>query len=188
MEFLKAHLYLLALPVLLLAFLLSALYRRRKKRGAEAEAAQIKRRDEALTEALQNPRVREQSSGRGGPVEIKWDDKAVSKGKAKAATMVELVELSAYSRRKYIFHADSVISIGSASDNQLPLPREGVAKRHCEIFMDGSRPGARNVQGARTMLRRGKKTAPISGEGVYLKNGDRIQIGSAEVEFRLFKA
>lgn len=177
------------LPVLLLAFLLSAFYRRHKKHRTEEDAAQIKRRDEALTEALKNPRVREQTGGQGVPVEIKWDDKAVSnKSKTKPTTMVELVELSAYSRRKYIFHADSPISVGSAAENQLALPREGVLKRHCEFFMDGSRPGVRSVHGAKTLLRRGKNTASVSDDGVYLKNGDCIQIGSAEVEFRLFKA
>ena len=133
MAFLKSHPYILVISVLLI-FILSALYQRRKKRRKEEELTQIKRRDEALTEALRNPRAREQTSQRSGPVEIRWDDKAVNDRKGKPELMVELVELSAYSRRKYVFHAEMDISIGSGRDNQLSLPREGVAKQHCQIF------------------------------------------------------
>lgn len=188
MELLKAYWHFIAVAVITALFLLTLSRRRNKKRRQEEEITQKQRRDEALTEALRNPRVRERTPVRPGPVEITWEDKTIRSGKTKPELMVELLELSAFSRRKYIFHAGTPISMGSGADNQIALPREGVAKRHCEIFADGSRLGVRSVNGARTALKRGKNAIPVDEDGVYLKNGDRIQFGSAEVEFRLFRA
>lgn len=186
LDFLQAHLYILGIPVLLFVALRFFSKRRRIKRELE-EMSQYKRRDEALVEALRNPQVKEEG-GPEGPMEISWDDKAVSKrGKKSASPMIELVELSTYSRKKFVFRLGQPIRIGSGKDNQMELLREGVEESHCEIFLNGEKACARSLSGAKTLLKRGKTSALISPAGVYLNNGDRIQLGTVEVQIRLFK-
>lgn len=184
--FLQTHLYLLAVPVILLFALMCFLSRRRKRKREVQEMSQYKRRDEALVEALRNPRVKS-GSGPEGPMEIKWDDKVVSeKRKTRASPMVELVERSAYSQKKFVFRLGQPIRIGSGKGNQMELLREGIAEVHCEIFLNGEKACVRSVNGARTVLRRGKTNALISSAGVYLNSGDYIQLGNTEIRVRLF--
>lgn len=162
----------------------------RKGRRKSAEMSHITRRNEALNEALRDPSAKEPiRSGPEGPLEVSWDDKAVHQSAATASVlMIELIELSTYSRRKYVFRADRPISIGSGPDNQMVLPRDGVAEKHCEIRMAGKRACVRSLSQAQTSLKRKKTVVLVGTEGIYLNNGDHIQLGVSEVQFRLFKA
>lgn len=185
--FIQAHLYILGIPILLLVVSFRFFSRRRRTKRELEEMSQYKRRDEALVEALRNPQVKEES-GPEGPMEISWDDKAVSeRGKNHASPMVELVELSAYSRKKFVFRLGRPIHIGSGKENQMELLREGVEASHCEIFLTGEKACVRSLSGSKTVLKRGKTSALISPAGVYLNNGDRIQLGTVELQVRLFK-
>lgn len=161
----------------------------RKSRRQMEEMSRIKRRDEALNEALRDPLAKEAvRSAREGPMEISWDDKAVNERGGGALLLIELIELSAYSRRKYVFHADTPITIGSGEGNRMVLPREGVAAQHCEIWLDGKRPCVRSAGDAKTILLRKKASALIGTDGVYLNNGDCLQLGVSKIQFRMFKA
>lgn len=171
-----------------LLVLLRVFLRRRSRRKQLEEISQLRRRDEALTEALRNPQMDAGPSGAKGPIEISWDDKAVREQAPPAALMFELVELSAYSRRKYVFRADQPVTIGSGEGSRLVLCRDGVAASHCEIRMNGSQACVRSLSEAKTVLIRGKTSALVSAGGVYLNNGDRIQVGESEILFKLFKA
>ena len=188
-EFLKTHFWLIPVclaPCLFLIF--HAILKRRKRRMDEEEMLQIKRRDEALSEALRNPLVKPARNSGENAMEITWDEKAVSKEKKKGDLMAELVEVSGYSRRKYIFRVDEPISIGSAPENRLSLPRDGVQKAHCRIYMKGREACLSSEPKVKTVLRRGKSSARVGAEGVYLKNGDHIIVGAVDIQFRLFNA
>lgn len=188
-EFLKTHIWIIPLALTPLFFLLlRGFLQRRKRRKAEEELTQLKRRDEALSDALRNPLVKKERRTGEDAMEIVWDEKAVTKKKGDAEWMAELIELSGYSRRKYVLRMDEPIRIGSTPENRLSLPREGVAAAHCEIFMNGPKPCVRSAPGVKTFLRRGRNSALIGQDGIYLQNGDRIQAGSSEIQFRLFKA
>ena len=189
LEFLKTHLWIIPLclaPILFAA--LRVILKRRKQRLDEEEIMQIKRRDEALSEALRNPLVKPSRNGGENAMEITWDEKAVTKDKGKSDLMAELVEMSGYSRRKYVFRVDEPISIGSAPENRLSLPRDGVQKSHCKIYMKGREACISSAPKVKTVLRRGKTSARVGAEGLYLKNGDHIQIGAVDIQFRLFNA
>ena len=125
---------------------------------------------------------------RTGPMEVIWDENAADSGAKKTPVlMMQLVEHSTYARRTYVFPADTPVSVGSGPENRLLLSRDGVAERHCLIFMNGSRPCVRSLSGADTTVKRGKEIARVGEGGVYLNNGDRIQLGAAAIQFRLFK-
>lgn len=182
----QTHLYLLAIPVILLIAVIYLLSKRRKRKREFEEMSQYKRRDEALVAALRNPRVKKER-GPEGPMEISWGDKAVGEREKKhASPMVELVELSAYSRKKFVFQLVRPVRIGSGKGNQMELFHEGVEEAHCEIFLSGEKACVRSIDGARTILKRGKTNALIGSSGVYLNNGDQIQLGNTEIQIRLF--
>lgn len=186
-SYIQTHLYILVIPVLLLFIMFRFFSRRRKTKREYEEMSQYKRRDEALVEALRNPQVKKEN-GPEGPMEISWDDETVGeKGKRRASPMVELVELSAYSRKKFVFRLGKPIRIGSGKGNQMEILREGVSESHCEIFLNGDKACVRGLSEAKTILKRGKTSALVSHAGVYLKSGDFIQIGIAEIQVRLFK-
>ena len=188
LTFILNHPYILAVPagvllVLLLRFFLS----RRKQEKRLDEMAQLKRRDEALTESLRNPLAEKQRTPEG-PMEIAWDENAIrGKGKGQTVPMVELTELATYSRRRYVYRLHEPVRIGSGKTNQLEVLLEGVEKEHCELFLRGQKVCLRSIGNSRTTLKRGKTTALVSNTGVYLRNGDHIQIGETEIQFRQFK-
>ena len=189
LEFLKSHLWIIPLVLIpLLVLVLHITGKRRRRRKSEEELTRLKRRDEALEEALRNPLI-----GRKQPVgeeamEITWDENTVTREQTGADLMAELIELSGYSRRKYVLRTDIPIEIGSSPDNRLSLPRDGIEKYHCTIFMKDEQPCVRSFPGAKTILRRGRVNALVGEEGVYLQNGDRLEIGTSEIQFRLFRA
>lgn len=167
--------------------LFSAWFRYRKRHARSEELSQLKRRDDALNAALRNPQM--DSTGASSvspPIEISWDSEVVKRGQG--SPMIELVELSDYSRRKYVFRAGAPIAIGRSKENQLSLCREGVEEVHCEIFLHGDRPCVRSCSRARTILVRKKTRALVSTSGVYLNSGDHICLGVAELQFKLLKA
>lgn len=185
--FVQTHLYMIAIPVLLLFITFWFILKRRRTKREFEKMSQYKRRDEALVEALRNPQAKREI-GPEGPMEINWDDKAASeKGKKRNSPMVELVELSAYSRKKFVFRLGDPIRIGSGKGNQVEILREGVEESHCEIFLIGEKTCAKSLSGAKTILKRGKISALISPDGVFLNNGDHIQLGTVEIQVRLFK-
>ncbi len=177
-----------AAAAVILIVSLSISLKRRARRKRFEEISQLKRRDEALNEALRNPQAGVSPSGPQGPIEVRWDDKAVREQEASASWMIELVELSTYSRRKYVFRAGQPLTIGSGADNQLVLRYDGVAETHCEIRMNGKRPCVRSLSEARTVLVRGKTSVIVSAGGIYLNNGDHIRMGTSEIQFKLLKA
>jgi len=185
--FIQTHWYILVIPVLLLFIALHFFLKRRRVDREYEAMSQYKRRDDALIEALRNPRMK-QRNGPEGPMEISWGDEAVrKKGKKSVSPMVELVELSAHSRKKFVFRLGQPIRIGSGKDDQMEILREGVAESHCEIFLNGDKACVRGLSEAKTILKRGKTSALVSHSGVYLKNGDFIQLGTAVIQVRLFK-
>ena len=188
---LKYKVYILAALTVIFLFVCLRIYmKRRKRRKAEEEMSMLQRRNDALAEALRNPLAKEQNTDNAnGPVEISWDDKAVNDSYINSGVqMMELVELSSYSRKKYVFRADRPITIGRGEDNQLVLHHDDVAEHHCVVSLRDQKPYVYSRPGARSVLRRGKKTALVSGGGVFLNNGDQLELGSTLIQFRMYNA
>ncbi len=191
LSFILSHIgyFIAGLAVILLLFVLRPVLKKKKLREQEKEMSLLQKRNEALNETLRNPKIKATESTAVGPMEVQWDEKAMDHQRTgRTSVMVELVEFSTYSRRKYLFSAEQTIHIGSSTENQLVLPREGVVSRHCEIFAINGAMAVKTVAGAKAVLARGKTSAAINSEGVLLNNGDHIRMGSADVQFRCFKA
>ena len=191
LSFILSHIgyFIAGLAVILLLLVLRPVLKRKKLREQEKEMSLLQKRNEALNETLRTPKIKAAENAAVKPMEVQWDEKAMELQRTgRTSLMVELVEFSTYSRRKYLFSAEQPIHIGSGTENQLVLPREGVAARHCEIFAISGAMAIRTTAGAKAVLVRGKTSAVISSEGVLLNNGDHIRMGTADVQFRCFKA
>lgn len=191
MEFiLKYKLVFILLAAAVLAVMLCVIMKHRKKRKDELEMKRLHRRNEALADALSNPMAKGERTGKAnGPLEINWDEKTVNgTDKTAEGMMLELTELSAYSRKKYVFKSDRPVTIGSGENNEMVIFKDGVAERHCVITVTGEKPYVYVEHGERAVLRRGRNTAVISETGLFLRNGDQIEMGSAVVQFRVFKS
>lgn len=190
LSFILSHIgYFIAGLAVILLLVLRPVLKRKKLREQEKEMSLLQKRNEALNETLRNPKMKAAENTSVGPMEVQWDEKALDlQCTGRTSVMVELVEFSTYSRRKYLFSAEQSIHIGSGTENQLVLPREGVAARHCEIFAINGAMAVKTVAGAKAVLARGKTSAVISSEGILLNNGDHIHMGTADVQFRCFKA
>lgn len=191
----KEHWYFAAVLVLLLVFAFRFLSRRKKERKKQAEMAALKRRDEALSEALMNPLMADSRNVNGGgeaPVEVKWGEKAAQGkkgGKKQAASeMLEITEISTYARKKYVLHGDAQITVGSGPGCTLVIQKEGVAPLHFDMFPWNGKLCLRSAPGVQTILRRGSNQASVGTDGAYLKNGDQILFGTAAFELRMFRA
>lgn len=177
------------IAVIALLFLVKAWLHRRTWQKKRKEMSMLRKRNEALNETLRNPQISLEEGTASGPMEVQWDAKAIDDRYADQATMmIELVEFSAYSRRKYIFPAGQIIRIGAGAENHLILPREGVSEKHCEIFLLNKTVAIRNISSEKVVLIRGKTSAFVNCDGVFLNNGDHIQLGTADIQFRCFKA
>lgn len=191
LDFLLEYKYYFIAALLAAAAVVTILVLRRKgKRAREAEMSRIHYRNEALAEALGNPMNRGRTPGRANePLEISWDDRTGGRGDGRdGGTMMELVELSAYSRRKYVFRADDTVTIGSDDGNRLVIFREGVERRHCVIRPSSGGPCVQSASGARTVLHRGRKAVLVGEGGILLNSGDQLELGASVVQFRLFRA
>lgn len=191
LQFLMSHILYVAIGVgaIVLILVLRFVSKQNAVRKKQKEMSLLQKRNEALNETLRNPKMQQQKSPAAGPMEVQWDEKAIeSRQKDNPSLMIELIEFSTYSRRKYLFPAELGVSVGSGADNQLVLQREGVAPQHCAFFQKDGAIAVRSISNQKTLLLRGKTSALVGAEGVFLNNGDHIHIGTADLQFRSFKA
>ena len=196
--FIKGHWYLAAALVLLLLSLVRIMNRHRKERRKQEEMAHLKRRDEALSDALRNPLMTDSPKLRENgesPVEVKWGERAAQNGKGgksgkrqDTSEMIEITEISTYARKKYVLHGETRSIVGSGPGCTLVIQKDGVAPVHFDIFPWNGKLCMRSAPGTQTFLRRGKNQAAVGTDGVYLKNGDQILAGTAVFEIRMFRA
>lgn len=167
---------------------LRKVFKRRKENRQLREMSYLQRRNDALSEALRNPQNADgPAAGPKGPIQISWDDKTADSEKEKGALMIELTEIFAHARRKYVFHLSEAVFIGSGENCHMVIAQEDVSPVHCGIFMAGRRPCLRSESDARTVLKRGKNLTLVSQKGVYLNNNDQIQLGKVKIDVKLFK-
>lgn len=113
----------------------------------------------------------------------------VSAGK-RGQLMVQLVEKTELSTRKFVLNPERGIRIGSnAQDNDISVLSEGIAPRQCEIFAVGGKIYIRDMgEGSRTILKRKKERVIVDGKGIRLLSGDSILFGSVTYDITIIKS
>lgn len=197
-------LFILAAALVIVSFLLYFLkkymnHRRKKKEIAMAAADRM--RDENLNHIILNSYA-DRRDGRevympydvdyGGSDKNggrKGNQMDVSAGK-QGQLMVQLVEKTKLSTRKFVLNPERGIRIGSnAQDNDISVLSEGIAPRQCEIFAVGGKIYIRDMgEGSRTILKRKKERVIVDGKGIRLLSGDSISFGGATYDIAIIKS
>lgn len=188
----------LALAFFLLIFFLKKYMKRREKKKEIALAAADRMRDENLNSIILNSyadRSNKKEVYRPYDVDYGSPDKGgggkgsrtdFSSGK-QGQPMIQLVEKTELSTRKFVLNPAKIIRIGSdLQDNDISVLAEGISPHQCEIFAGGGKVYIRNTgEGTRTIIRRKKQQAIADNKGIRLLTGDRILLGTVSYDITI---
>ena len=98
--------------------------------------------------------------------------------------MLQLVEKTELSTRKFVLNPAKTIRIGSnLQDNDISVLTEGIFPKQCEIFAFGSKIYVRNLSTENnTVIKRKKERAIVDKKGIRLLTNDIIIIGKVSYD------
>ena len=171
---------------------LIAISKKRKNNLEIEKNAEDRLREEALDKIL----LGEQQGTKRSALayDVKYDQERRSKKAQgnqyeKAPVMLQLIEKSELSTRKYMLHATNRLTIGSqAGENDIVVPGQNIASCQCEIIRIGKQLYVTN-QGKRgqVLLKRGKKQMVLEHDAVELANDDVLYIGDYTYEVTILR-
>ncbi len=181
-----------AFTLVLLIRWVKRLLRRQSKKKEIDRAASDRLRDENLNQIILNNHtggvenreiykpydVDYNGEGSGG-----LDNMNVKAGQ----TMIQLVEHTRLSTRKYVLNPAKKIRIGSdLQGNEISLVEKEIAPHQCEIFAAQGQVYIRHTGGStQTIIRRKRQSAIVDKRGIRLHSGDWIEIGSVSYEITI---
>lgn len=197
-EFIKNNMkYILIFAAVILLFigitLIKKIIRRKQKNKELRQAAEDKLRDENLNNVILNNHT---GSNRPREVHVPYDvDYSNTGGESSKShsnnnkrkdghVMLQLVEKTELSTRKFMLNPNKKIRIGSdLQDNDISVLSEGVSPHQCEIFSVGDKIYIRNLSHEnQTILKRKKEQAIVDEKGLRLLSNDKIILGSVVYE------
>lgn len=186
------------LALFLLLFFLKKFMKFREKKKEITQAAADRIRDENLNSIILNSHtatdgnkeiykpydVDYSSKDKGGHHKGCSQDALARKN---GAPMLQLVEKTELSTRKFILNPAKRIRIGSdLQDNEISVLAQGVVPHHCEIFAAGGGVYIKNTgEGTRTIIRRRKEQAIVDNNGIRLQTGDCILLGTVAYDITI---
>lgn len=180
----------------ILFILLIKIRKKNKKQKIMAIQAEDKLREEALDKIILNDKAQNDEGDvfSAKPFEVNYDAASVEKHtekakKARYRTMVQIVENSELSSRKYMFDPSKGIHIGGKNGkNDIVVSDMSVDDQQCEIVLSSSTVYIRNIGGSRkVVLKRGKQQAYVEKKYVELKSNDVILIGKTIFRIEIIK-
>lgn len=93
--------------------------------------------------------------------------------------MIQLIEKTGLSTRKFIMNPIKVVRVGSGlQDNDINVLAEGISKHQFEIFAVRNKVFIRNLSSEnKTVIKRKKEQAIVDEKGIRLLSGDIIFLG-----------
>lgn len=172
--------------------------RRARRREMELQASD-KLREEALDRIILNNQGvgRQKEIYSAKPFEVNYDSKMVERQpavmsgiKTGPALMVQIVENSELSARKYMFDPKQGIRIGSRhGQNNIVISSPDVDEVQCEILEHNGQILIRNVgRSGKVILERGRNRAYVEGGLIEMKSGDAILISNMIYRVNFVKA
>lgn len=151
------------------------------KKKLDQEQMDRKIKEEALDRALSNRRHLGKSPQAQAPMEVHYK----SEPRKGMGTMLRLTEQAESMTKEYLFQQNETILLGEEYGRAAVFQRKGKNRVFCELFPYEDGIYVRRSGKAEGRLIRGKKAAPLTGEGIRLRSGDRIetQAGVFLVEF-----
>lgn len=101
--------------------------------------------------------------------------------------MIQLIEKTELSTRKFVLNPAKKIRIGSdLQNNDISILSEGIAPQQCEIFSVKDKVYIRNLStGMQTIIRRRKEKALVDEKGIRLLSNDTIILGKVMYEIMI---
>lgn len=108
----------------------------------------------------------------------------------KPMPMLQLIESTDLSSRKFVLSLSYVIRIGSGlNNNDIVVASSDIAEHQCEIFSAQDKVYIRNTgDEVRTIVRRGKKQTIADNKGIRILTGDKIILGNISYEVTIIEA
>lgn len=171
---------------------------KKKKQKIMLVQAEDKIREEALDKIILNEKA-PQAEGdlfSAKPFEVNYDVSGVERfpeknsfQKEKGRVMVQIVENSELSSRKYMFDPAKGIYIGSKKGkNDIVVSDLDIDDQQCEIVLNTSKVYIRNIGSSRkVVLKRGKQQVYVEKKYVEIKTNDIVLIGKTLFRLELVK-
>lgn len=180
----------------LLVSTVKTLFKRRQQHKEVSQAAADRVRDENLNNVILNSY---DTSKRQKEVYVPYDvdygkgdsekQSPIKKAEELSAkqTMIQLVEKTELSTRKFVLNPAKVIRIGSdLQENDISILADDIAPHQCEIFSVRDRVFIRNVSsGLHTIIKRKRETAFVDEKGIRLLSGDTIILGKVTYDIMI---
>lgn len=178
-----------------IVFLKKFFHRKRKNKELEQTAAD-KIRDENLNNVILNSYANNSNLKEVyKPYDVDYSspnsekNKGVGKRKAQDMqhVMVQLIEKTELSTRKFMMNPSKKIRIGSGlQDNDITVLAEGVSLHQCEIFSVGNKVYIKNLSSEnRTIIKRKREQAIVDERGIRLLSNDVVILGYVLYEITL---
>ena len=184
-----------AVILILLILIFTKILSRRKQHKEITQAAADRVRDENLNSVILN------NYGNGGkhkevyvPYDVDYSNSESRKNGSTSVvdiatkqTMIQLIEKTELSTRKFILNPSKKIRIGSdLQDNDISIFVDGIAPHQCEIFLVEDKVYIRNLSNTmQTVLRRKKEKAYVDAKGIRLLSNDIIILGKVVYEIMI---
>lgn len=175
--------------------LLKKISKRNKRNKELTRAAADKVRDENLNNAILNNHSRGETKEVYKPYDVDYSNTNCDKGKkskelskgAESHVMVQLIEKTELSTRKFMLNPAKKIRIGSdLHDNDIAVLAEGISSHQCEIFSAGDRVYVKNLSYEnRTIIKRKKDQAIVDEKGIRLLSNDMIILGQVSYDITI---
>lgn len=188
----------MACIVLITLFILLIKIRKKNKRQKIMTIqAEDKLREETLDKIILNDKAQNDEGDvfSAKPFEVNYDAASVEKhtektSKDKYKTMVQIVENSELSSRKYMFDPSKGIHIGGKiGKNDIVVSDMSVDDQQCEIVLSSATVYIRNLGGScKVVLKRGKQQAYVEKKYVEMKSNDMILIGKTIFRIEIIMA
>lgn len=191
----------LVIAVLILIVVLCIVLSKHKNKKEKMLLASNKMREEALDKLLVNRETslkkEDESTFAAVPINVNYDVNALDKSTGKAVakknkrkkTMLQIIEKSELSVRKYMFDPKKSIFIGSKNGkNHIVNSSATVDERQCEIKEIHDKVCVRNMgHPAKAIMSRGKQIYYIEHNYMELKSGDVISIANTTYQIDIIE-
>lgn len=200
MEFIKNNRISIVILLILLVLVVGIVFlkeviRRNQKKKELSQAAEDKLRDENLNHVILNSDIgNEQVKEVYKPYDVDYSnpnaDKKVSVKNTKKGenhVMVQLIERTELSTRKFMMNPVKKIHIGSDSqNNDIAVLSENISPCQCEIFSVRDKVFIKNLSSDnRTIIRRKKEQAIVDEKGIRLISGDIVILGKVSYDITI---
>lgn len=186
--------------ILLIIIILSLISRKKKEKREKALLVSDKIREEALDRLLLNKETEAKSAEKtftAIPIEVNYDANSIEKLKSNIfekkknkKVMVQIVENSELSARKYMLDPGKGIFIGSkVGKNHIVINNTNIDAQQCEIRENSGKVYVRNIgSSGKVVLRRGKQSAYVEQKYLEMKTDDALLIGNTIYRIELIIA